>query len=98
MPCCIALPTSALAVVRILPYAADPGIRPRPDRVVGLAVPGTTRAADQMPCHLGHRHALGKPQYLGIEIEVPLWSAIAAMDLQQLALPDQVADRHRFEA
>jgi len=50
-----------------------------------------------MPRHLWHRHALGQSQDLGIEIEVPLRSAVAAMDLQQLALPDQVADRHRLD-
>jgi hypothetical protein len=33
-----------------------------------------------------------------IDIEVPLRPAIAAMDLEQLALPDQVSDRHRLEA
>ena len=53
--------------------------------------------ADQMAGHLRHRHALGQPQDLGIEIEVPLRLAIAAVDLQQLPLPDQVADRHRLE-
>ena len=51
-----------------------------------------------MPCHLRHRHALGQPQNLGIEIEVPLGPAIAAVHLQQLPLANQVADRHRPEA
>lgn len=51
-----------------------------------------------MPGYLRHRHALGQPQDLGIEIEVPLRPAIAAMYLQQLSVPDQVADRHGLEA
>jgi hypothetical protein len=50
-----------------------------------------------MPCHLRHRHTFGQPQDLGIEIEVPLRPAIAAVHFQQFPFLDEVADRHRFE-
>jgi hypothetical protein len=43
----------------IVPYAPDPGIRPRPYRVImGIVVPGATFAADEMPGNLWHWHAL----------------------------------------
>ena len=34
-------------------------------------------------------HALGWAKDLGVEIEVPIRPTIAAVDLQQLAVPDQ---------
>ena len=49
-----------------------------------------------MPRHLLHWHALWQPQDLGTEIVVPLRLAIAAVHLQQLTLPDQIADLHRL--
>ena len=67
--------------IRIVPDAPDPGIRPCPDWIVGVAVPGTAFAADKMACHFRHWHALGQPQDLGIEIEVALRPAIASVDL-----------------
>jgi hypothetical protein len=75
-----------------MPDAAQPGMRPCPDRVIGRAVPGTALAADKMACHLRHRHALGQAKATGIDVEVPLRTTRAAMDLQQLSVPDQVAD------
>src|SRR5262245_45721826 len=74
----------------------DSCIRSRPDRVIGLAVPGTAFRAYQMHGHLRHRHALRQPQYLGIEIRgaAPVG---AALNLQELALAVEVANRHRLE-
>jgi hypothetical protein len=40
-------PASPQAEIRITPDAANPGIRSRPDRVVGLAVPGAAFRADE---------------------------------------------------
>jgi hypothetical protein len=40
---------------------------------------------------------LRQAQYLGIEIEVPLRPAVTAVNLQQLVVPDQVADRRWLE-
>jgi hypothetical protein len=48
--------------VRIVPCATNPGIWSSPDRVIGLAILGTTPRADEMPGHLRHRHAVGQPQ------------------------------------
>jgi hypothetical protein len=39
-----------------------------------------------MASHLRHRHALGQPQDLGIEIEMALRPACAAVQLQELAV------------
>ena len=89
---------SVPSISAIVPHTSDPCIGPCPDRVIGLAVPGTAFAAHEMPGHLRHRHALGQPQDLGIEIEVPLRPADAAMDLQQLSVPDQVANGDRLES
>jgi len=83
--------------VWIVPNCTNPRVRPRPDRIAGLAVLGTAPAADQMPCHLRHRHALGEAQDFGIEVEMPLRPAIAAVDLKQLSLSDEIPDRHRPE-
>jgi hypothetical protein len=47
---------------------------------------------------LRHRHALRQAKAAGIDREVTLRPAVAAVDLQQLPLPDEVADRHRLEA
>jgi hypothetical protein len=46
--------------------------------------------------NLWHRHALGQTEAPSIDIEVPLRSAIAAVDLQHLAMLE-VADRDRLE-
>jgi hypothetical protein len=51
-----------------------------------------------VPYHLRHRHALGRLQDFGIDIEVALGPAVAAVHLQQLSLPDEVTDRYRLEA
>src|SRR5690242_19021045 len=54
--------------------------------------------AHKVACYLRHGHALGEAQDLGIEVEVTLRPAIAAVNLEQLPLPDQVANRHRLGA
>ena len=41
---------------------------------------------------------LGRRRISGIEIEVALRPAVTAMDLQQLPLPDQIADGDRLES
>jgi hypothetical protein len=37
---------------------------------------------------------LGRPRPSGIDIEMAFGPAVAAVNLEQLPLPDQVADRH----
>ena len=81
-----------------MPDTADPGIRSRPDRIEGLGVPGTAFRADEMVGHLRHRHALRQAKAAGIDIEVAHRPAIAAMDLQQLSCPDQIADGDRLRS
>jgi hypothetical protein len=88
---------SQFAEIRIMPDATNPCIRASPDRVMGLAVPGSAFAADEMVRHIRHRHALGQAQDFWIAIQVPLRLAIAAVDLQQFSSTDQVADGHRLE-
>jgi hypothetical protein len=46
--------------------------------------------------HLRYGHALGQVETVGVDIEVARRSARAAMDLQQLPLSDEVANRHGF--
>ena len=84
---------SAGAVIRIMVCPTDPRIRPRPDRIVRLAVSGAALAADEMPRDLRRWHAPGQAQNLGIEIEaapagkeLPLWKA-GGRDLRRLAVP-----------
>jgi hypothetical protein len=88
---------STLAVVRIVPDTTDLRIRPCPYRIEGLAVRDAALRADEMSSHLPHRRAPRQPQNLGIEIEVPVRPAVAAVNLQQLPLPDQVANGHGLE-
>src|SRR5690242_11001747 len=95
---CLGMSLSPLAVIRIMPHTTYPGVRPCPDRVIGLAIPRTAPAADQMAGHLRYRHVLRQPQDFGIEIQVPLWPAVGAMHLQQFVVPDRVANRHRLGA
>jgi hypothetical protein len=64
---------------------------------MSLAVLGAAFRADEVVGHLWHRHELWQVDAPGIDIEVPLRPARAAMDLQQPPLPDQIADRHRLE-
>jgi hypothetical protein len=49
-----------------------------------------------MSSHLRHWHAPRQPQNLGIEIDVALRPARAAMNFEEPALTDQIADRHRL--
>jgi hypothetical protein len=50
-----------------------------------------------MARHLRHRHALAQAQNLGIEVQVPLRPAIAAVNLEQLPLSDEVTNRHGLQ-
>src|SRR5262245_47563611 len=63
---------SAVAVIRIMSNSADPRIRPGPDRVIGLAVPGAALRADQMVRHLRHRHSLRQVETASLDIEMAL--------------------------
>jgi hypothetical protein len=46
---------------------------------------------------LRHRQPLRQVETAGIDIEMTCRSAVAAVHLQQLSIPDQVANRHRLE-
>jgi hypothetical protein len=89
---------SALAVIGIVPYAANPGIRPRPDRIEGFTVPGTAFRADEISGDFRDWQTLGQAEHLGIEIEVPLRPAIATVDFQELPLADQIPNCNRLKA
>jgi hypothetical protein len=56
--------------------------------MIGVAVLGTTDATDEMVGHLRHWHPLRQVETAGIDIEMTLRTARAAMDLQELALSD----------
>lgn len=70
---------SALSAIRIAPDASDPRIRPGRYRVAGIFVAGAALAADQMLRYLQHRHALGKTQDLGFQIEMALRPPVATV-------------------
>jgi hypothetical protein len=65
------------------------GIRPGPDRMIGVVVPGAADAADKMIGHLRHQQPFRQVETAGVDIEVALRPAVAAMDLQQLAALDE---------
>src|SRR5262245_2876848 len=75
-----------------MPRAAGPRIGPRPDRMMGLAVPGTASRADEMVRHLRDGHAPGQAEAAGIDIEMAHRAARVAMDFQKLVLAEQIAD------
>src|SRR5262245_37926989 len=89
---------SALAVVGILASRTGHSrIGPCRDRVIGVAVLGATDATDKMAGNLRHRQSLRQVETAGVDVEMPRRPAIPAVDLQQLPLPDEVANRHGLE-
>ena len=64
-------------------HAWHAGIGPGPDRVIGVAVPGATDAADEMVRHIRHRQPLRQSERQWLDIEVPGWSTGGAFDLKE---------------
>jgi hypothetical protein len=64
--------------------------------MMSVAVLGNTDATDEMVGHLRHRHSLRQVETAGVDIEMARRPAIAAVHLQQLAIPDEVLNRHRL--
>jgi len=57
------------------------GVRPGPDRMIGVAVLGATDATDEMIGNLRHWQPLRQVETAGVDVEMPRRSAIAAVDL-----------------
>src|SRR5262245_33128414 len=66
--------------------------------MMGLTVPGATDAADEVTGPLRYRQPLRKGETAGIDVEMARRSPAAAVDLQEPALANEVADRHRLNA
>ena len=66
-------------------------------RPLDLIIPGAADAADEWLATSGTGMRFGQPEDFGIEIEVPLQSAVTAVHFQQLPVPDQVTNHHRLK-
>ena len=73
-------------------HSQYPCIRPSPDRVMGLAVPGTTDTADEMVRHIRHRQPLRQSERQWLDIEVTGWPAGRAFDLKEFSIPGEIAE------
>jgi hypothetical protein len=64
--------------------------------MIGIVVLGTTDAADELVGHLRHWHPFRQVETAGIDIEMARRAAAAALNLEQFAALDEVADRIGF--
>ena len=86
---------SALIEIRIV--AGHPwrsGIGPGPNRMIGVAVLGPQMLQTRWLATSGTGIRLGRSRAAGIDVEMARRPVRAAMDLQQLAALDEIADRH----
>ena len=70
-------------------------IRPRVYRPFEFVIPGTTDAADEMVRHIRHRQPLRQSERQWLDIEMTGWPAGRAFDLEEFAVPGEIAESYR---